>query len=60
MEHFKASQSQEDGRAQLFRLTTKWEDWYPSFINLLRHQPGHDGVPLAYIIRDKVLEWLQV
>ena len=24
-----------------------------SFLNLLRHQPGGDGVPLAYVVRDK-------
>ena len=36
-----------------FRDTTKWEDWYPSFVNFLRCIPGRNGVPLCYICRDK-------
>ena len=31
---------------------TKWDDWREVFSNFLRSIPGHDGVPLSYIIRD--------
>ena len=56
MEHFKAKAKRmaELAKPQFFRPTTKWEDWYPSFLpNLLKHQPGRDGVPLAYVVHDK-------
>ena len=49
MEHFKAKAKRmaELAKPQPFRTTTRWEDWYPSF--LLRHQPGRDGVPLPVV-----------
>ena len=55
MEHFqaKAKRMAELAKPQIFRSNMKWEDWYPSFANLLRHQPGRDGVPLSYVIRDR-------
>ena len=30
----------------------KWIDWKDSFANFLRTQPGRNGVPLSYVIRD--------
>jgi len=35
-----------------FQAKTKWEDWIPSFLNLLRSIPGRDGVLLSYIYHD--------
>ena len=37
-----------------FTEESKWIDWKGSFINFLRTQPGRDGVPLNYVIRDNV------
>jgi hypothetical protein len=30
----------------------KWIGWVPTFKNFLRSIPGHNGVPLIYVIRD--------
>ena len=35
-----------------FKETSKWEDWYPTFLNFLRSIPGRNGVPLSYVCRD--------
>ena len=35
-----------------FTSNAKWEDWYPSFLNYIRHLSGRDGVPLKYICRE--------
>ena len=32
-----------------FTTSTKWDDWYPTFINFLRTIPGRDGIPLDYV-----------
>ena len=29
-------------------------DWKGSFVNVLRTQPGRDGVPLSYVVRDNI------
>ena len=29
----------------------KWSDWKVTLVNFLKSQPGHNGVPLSYIIR---------
>jgi len=35
-----------------FKENTKWDDWYPTFLNFLRAIPGRNGVPLSYVCRD--------
>ena len=35
-----------------FKEDTKWLDWRTSFEGFLRTQPGRNGIPLNYIIRD--------
>ena len=35
-----------------FKDDIKWEDWKTTFVNFLRTQPGRNGVPLSYVIRD--------
>lgn len=35
-----------------FDAKTKWVDWKDPFVNFLRTQPGRNGVPLSYIVRD--------
>ncbi len=35
-----------------FTEKMKWMDWKDSFLNFLRTQPGRNGVPLSYIVRD--------
>ena len=34
-----------------FTPSTKWADWYPTFINFLRTIPGPDSIPLDYVCR---------
>ena len=34
-----------------FTPSTKWDDWYPTFINFLRTIPGRDRIPLDYVCR---------
>ncbi len=33
-------------------MSTKWEDWKPTFLNYLRSIPGRDGIPLKYVCRE--------
>ena len=35
-----------------FTADTKWDDWRPVFLNFLKHIPGHNGIPLSYVVRD--------
>ena len=35
-----------------FKDNTKWDDWYPTFLNFLRAIPGRNGVPLRYVCRE--------
>ena len=35
--------------------TTKWVDWYPTFLNFLRALAGVNGVPLIYIVRENTI-----
>ena len=35
-----------------FRENIKWENWSPTFINLLRSIPGRNGVLLSYVYRE--------
>jgi hypothetical protein len=43
----------EAAKPDKFKEVTKWEDWKPTFLNYLRSIPGHDGIPLKYICRDR-------
>jgi len=38
---------------QPFTDKSRWEDWKITFYNFLKTQPGRNGVPLAYIVRDE-------
>ena len=42
----------ETARPSKFKENSKWDDWYPTFINFLRAIPGRNGVPLSYVCRD--------
>ena len=35
-----------------FKENMHWEDWAPTFLNLLCAIPGRNGVPLSYICRE--------
>ena len=35
--------------------TTKWIDWYPTFLNFLRAVHGVNGVPLSYVVRNNAV-----
>ena len=50
----KASDKDTTALPKQFKGDSKWLDWKGSFINFLCTQPGRDGVPLNYIIRDDI------
>ena len=50
----KATDKASTAMPKQFTEQSKWLDWKGSFINFLRTQPGRDGVPLSYVIRDEV------
>jgi hypothetical protein len=47
----KSSTVSEAAKPDKFTSSTKWNDWYPSFLNYLRAIPGRNGVPLKYVCR---------
>ena len=47
----KSSTITDTAKPPQFTSTTKWVDWYPTFINFLRAIPGRTGIPLSYICR---------
>ena len=48
----KASDKAKNARPKQFTEEVKWEDWRDSFSAFLRSQPGRNGVPLSYVIRE--------
>ena len=38
-----------------FSSKVKWIDWKDHFVNFLRTQPGRNGIPLSYVIRENEL-----
>ena len=39
-------------RPETFTEKMKWSDWKVTLLNFLKSQPGRNGVPLSYVIRD--------
>ena len=48
----RASDKATTAKPKQFIETMKWLDWKTLFINFLRTQPGRNGVPLSYIVRE--------
>ena len=48
----KAADKAKTAKPKQFTEKMKWIDWKDSFANFLRTQPGRNGVPLSYVIRD--------
>ena len=48
----KAAEKARTAKRKQFDSKMKWIDWRDSLVNFLRTQPGRNGVPLIYIIRD--------
>ena len=42
-----------------FTEKMEWLDWKATLINFLKSQPGSNGVPLNYVIRDNVSAFIQ-
>ena len=39
-----------------FTENMEWMDWKATLIKLLKYQPGRNGVPLNYVIRDNIID----
>jgi hypothetical protein len=47
-----ASDMAKSARPKTFTEKMKWTDWKATLSNFLKSQPGRNGVPLSYVIRD--------
>ena len=48
----KSSDKAKTCKPKQFTDKVKWLDWKDSFVNFLRTQPGRNGVPLSYVVRN--------
>ena len=48
-----ASDMAKSARPKTFTEKMKWTDWKVTLLNFLKSQPGRNGVPLSYVIRNE-------